>query len=108
MKEIFISPDPLCRNFYCYLKYTESGRPKVQNPLLGVTSGFSLKVCDSGSSKNSDILNHYKNNLFILRFAWRVLMTSHCLSVSGTLSVSDVPEHRLPGGRLQRLVHNRP
>ncbi|XP_061520931.1 coagulation factor XI-like [Phycodurus eques] len=33
------------RHFYCYLKSTPSGQPKVQTPLLGVTSGYSLKPC---------------------------------------------------------------
>ncbi|XP_059206163.1 plasma kallikrein-like [Centropristis striata] len=33
------------RHFYCYLKNTPSGKPKVQTPLLGVTSGYSLKSC---------------------------------------------------------------
>ncbi|XP_051247113.1 coagulation factor XI isoform X3 [Dicentrarchus labrax] len=34
------------RHFYCYLKSTPSGKPNVQNPLLGITSGFSLKPCN--------------------------------------------------------------
>nr|XP_040045686.1 coagulation factor XI-like [Gasterosteus aculeatus aculeatus] len=34
------------RNFYCYLKSSSSGQPDVQNPLQGVTSGFSLKPCN--------------------------------------------------------------
>ncbi|KAL7382547.1 hypothetical protein ABVT39_024220 [Epinephelus coioides] len=33
------------RHFYCYLKTTPSGQPNVRTPLLGVTSGFSLKSC---------------------------------------------------------------
>ncbi|XP_017276580.1 coagulation factor XI [Kryptolebias marmoratus] len=33
------------RHFYCYLKATASGEPATQTPLLGVTSGFSLKPC---------------------------------------------------------------
>ncbi|KAM3597027.1 uncharacterized protein V6R79_024951 [Siganus canaliculatus] len=33
------------RNFFCYLKSTPSGKPNVQNALLGITSGFSLKHC---------------------------------------------------------------
>ncbi|XP_020788402.2 coagulation factor XI-like [Boleophthalmus pectinirostris] len=33
------------RHFYCYLKKTSSGQPSVQTPLLGVTSGYSLKPC---------------------------------------------------------------
>ncbi|XP_070702993.1 coagulation factor XI-like [Pempheris klunzingeri] len=33
------------RHFYCYVKSTPSGKPNVQTPLLGVTSGFSLKGC---------------------------------------------------------------
>ncbi|XP_058475499.1 coagulation factor XI-like isoform X2 [Solea solea] len=37
------------RNFYCYLKSTPSGQPDVQTPLLGVTSGFSLKTCNFNS-----------------------------------------------------------
>ncbi|KAM6899461.1 coagulation factor XI-like [Xenentodon cancila] len=34
------------RHFYCYLKSTPSGQPASQTPLLGVTSGFSLKKCN--------------------------------------------------------------
>ncbi|XP_056270810.1 plasma kallikrein-like [Pseudoliparis swirei] len=34
------------RHFYCYLKTTPSGQPNVRTPLLGVTSGFSLKLCN--------------------------------------------------------------
>ncbi|XP_059206201.1 coagulation factor XI-like [Centropristis striata] len=34
------------RHFYCYLKNTPTGKPKVQTPLLGVTSGYSLKSCN--------------------------------------------------------------
>ncbi|XP_070778229.1 coagulation factor XI-like [Enoplosus armatus] len=33
------------RHFYCYLKSTSSGQPNLRTPLLGVTSGFSLKPC---------------------------------------------------------------
>ncbi|CAL1606893.1 unnamed protein product [Knipowitschia caucasica] len=33
------------RHFYCYLKETTSGQPNVMKPLLGVTSGYSLKPC---------------------------------------------------------------
>lgn len=42
----FKKTGPLCRHFYCYLKSTPSGRPNVQTPLLGVTSGYSLKHCN--------------------------------------------------------------
>uniref|UniRef100_UPI0037E731CF coagulation factor XI-like n=1 Tax=Semicossyphus pulcher TaxID=241346 RepID=UPI0037E731CF len=34
------------RHFYCYLKSTSSGQPNKRTPLLGVTSGFSLKSCN--------------------------------------------------------------
>ncbi|XP_056254533.1 plasma kallikrein-like isoform X2 [Seriola aureovittata] len=34
------------RHFHCYLKSTPSGQPRVQTPLIGVTSGFSLKPCN--------------------------------------------------------------
>jgi len=34
------------RHFYCYLKYTATGEPNTQKPLLGVTSGYSLKPCN--------------------------------------------------------------
>lgn len=37
------------RHFFCYLKQTSSGQPNVQTPLLGVTSGFSLKPCPENS-----------------------------------------------------------
>ncbi|KAM3597120.1 uncharacterized protein V6R79_026379 [Siganus canaliculatus] len=44
----FIRPDWTRdkRHFYCYLKHTSSGQPRVQTPLLGVTSGYSLKSCN--------------------------------------------------------------
>uniref|UniRef100_A0A3B3TK34 Plasma kallikrein-like n=1 Tax=Poecilia latipinna TaxID=48699 RepID=A0A3B3TK34_9TELE len=44
----FIRPDWTSdnRHFYCYLKSTPSGQPSSQTPLLGVTSGFSLKTCN--------------------------------------------------------------
>ncbi|XP_072226237.1 coagulation factor XI-like [Leuresthes tenuis] len=37
------------RHFYCYLKSTTSGKPNSQTPLQGVTSGFSLKLCNPDS-----------------------------------------------------------
>nr|XP_040045697.1 coagulation factor XI-like [Gasterosteus aculeatus aculeatus] len=37
------------RNFYCYLKTTSSGEPDVQNPVEGITSGYSLKPCSPDS-----------------------------------------------------------
>ncbi|CAF99456.1 unnamed protein product [Tetraodon nigroviridis] len=45
----FIRPDWTrdTRHFYCYLKFTASGEPKTKTPLLGVTSGYSLKPCTS-------------------------------------------------------------
>ncbi|XP_008285822.1 coagulation factor XI-like [Stegastes partitus] len=39
------------RHFYCYLKSTPTGRPNVQTPLVGVTSGYSLKPCSQGQVK---------------------------------------------------------
>ncbi|XP_077599840.1 coagulation factor XI-like [Stigmatopora nigra] len=43
----FIRPDWTedQRHFYCYLKYAYWGEPNSQVPLLGVTSGYSLKPC---------------------------------------------------------------
>uniref|UniRef100_A0A8C2WGC0 Apple domain-containing protein n=1 Tax=Cyclopterus lumpus TaxID=8103 RepID=A0A8C2WGC0_CYCLU len=35
------------RHFYCYLKTTPSGQPNLRTPLLGATSGFSLKNCNA-------------------------------------------------------------
>ncbi|CAB1442937.1 unnamed protein product, partial [Pleuronectes platessa] len=52
------------RNFYCYLKSTPSQEPKVQTPVQGVTSGFSLKncpsklVCQGKLFLNTDIPGH--------------------------------------------------
>ncbi|KAL7382746.1 hypothetical protein ABVT39_027188 [Epinephelus coioides] len=34
------------RQFFCYLKASPSGQPRVQNTLHGHTSGFSLKPCN--------------------------------------------------------------
>eukprot|EP00066_Takifugu_rubripes_P018156 XP_011607422.1 PREDICTED: plasma kallikrein-like [Takifugu rubripes] len=33
------------RHFYCYFKVTASGEPKIQTPIFGVTSGYSLRSC---------------------------------------------------------------
>ncbi|XP_026156339.1 coagulation factor XI-like [Mastacembelus armatus] len=43
----FVRPDWTVdnRHFFCYLKSTPSGQPDVRTPLVGVTSGFSLKPC---------------------------------------------------------------
>uniref|UniRef100_A0A665TCX0 Plasma kallikrein-like n=1 Tax=Echeneis naucrates TaxID=173247 RepID=A0A665TCX0_ECHNA len=38
------------RHFYCYLKTTSSREPIAQNPLRGVSSGFSLKSCSPDPS----------------------------------------------------------
>lgn len=51
---------PLCRHFYCYLKTTPSGQPNVRTPLLGVTSGFSLKSCSSDLRRVNTILTIMK------------------------------------------------
>uniref|UniRef100_A0A674P8I9 Coagulation factor XI-like n=1 Tax=Takifugu rubripes TaxID=31033 RepID=A0A674P8I9_TAKRU len=33
------------RHFYCYFKVTASGEPKIQTPIFGATSGYSLRSC---------------------------------------------------------------
>uniref|UniRef100_A0A667WRZ7 Apple domain-containing protein n=1 Tax=Myripristis murdjan TaxID=586833 RepID=A0A667WRZ7_9TELE len=47
------------RHFYCYLKSTPSGQPNVQKPLLGVTSGYSLKPCDPCLSQVYENVDFY-------------------------------------------------
>ncbi|XP_055081361.1 coagulation factor XI-like [Periophthalmus magnuspinnatus] len=44
------------RHFYCYLKKTSSGQPSAQNPLVGVTSGYSLKPCPDNQAPCLDQL----------------------------------------------------
>uniref|UniRef100_A0A667WRI5 Coagulation factor XI-like n=1 Tax=Myripristis murdjan TaxID=586833 RepID=A0A667WRI5_9TELE len=47
------------RHFYCYLKSTPSGQPNSQSPVLGVTSGYSLKPC--GPQSNPCLSQVYQN-----------------------------------------------
>ncbi|KAK7898395.1 hypothetical protein WMY93_019248 [Mugilogobius chulae] len=61
------------RHFYCYLKKTSSGQPNVRKPLLGVTSGYSLKSC----SKNlAPCFNQVYPNLDFLGADYRTLFTA--------------------------------
>ena len=46
------------RQFFCYLKATPSGRPKHQHPILGITSGFSLKPCYPDPRRHMTKSNH--------------------------------------------------
>uniref|UniRef100_A0A672H6Q2 Apple domain-containing protein n=1 Tax=Salarias fasciatus TaxID=181472 RepID=A0A672H6Q2_SALFA len=54
----FVRPDWTqdTRDFSCYLKSTPTGTPNVQTLLLGVTSGYSLKSCDTSQCTNTDFL----------------------------------------------------
>lgn len=61
------------RHFYCYLKSTSSGQPNVQTPLIGVTSGYSLKPCPG--NQNYCFLEVY-NNVDFLGADYRFLFTS--------------------------------
>ncbi|XP_037120705.1 plasma kallikrein-like [Syngnathus acus] len=61
------------RHFYCYLKTTPSGEPNVQTPLLGVTSGYSLKPCNP--EPMPCLLNVYQNVDF-LGADYRTLFTN--------------------------------
>ncbi|XP_076610671.1 coagulation factor XI-like [Chaetodon auriga] len=63
------------RHFYCYLKTTPSGQPNVRTPLLGVTSGFSLKSCSPDSQpclfqvyENVDFLGADYQTLFTANY----------------------------------------
>ncbi|XP_036372004.1 coagulation factor XI-like [Megalops cyprinoides] len=47
------------RQFYCYLKHTDSGIPLTVTTLKGVTSGYSLKPCQD--SKNTCLPTIYEN-----------------------------------------------
>uniref|UniRef100_A0A672H742 Apple domain-containing protein n=1 Tax=Salarias fasciatus TaxID=181472 RepID=A0A672H742_SALFA len=49
----FVRPDWTqdTRDFSCYLKSTPTGTPNVQTLLLGVTSGYSLKSCDTSQRR---------------------------------------------------------
>ncbi|KAG7501447.1 coagulation factor XI-like [Solea senegalensis] len=61
------------RNFYCYLKSTPTGQPNVQTPLLGVTSGFSLKTCNLNSKP---CLSQVYQNIDFYGSDYRFLFTS--------------------------------
>uniref|UniRef100_A0A4W6DGQ8 Apple domain-containing protein n=1 Tax=Lates calcarifer TaxID=8187 RepID=A0A4W6DGQ8_LATCA len=61
------------RHFYCYLKSTPSGKPKVQNPLQGVTSGYSLKPCNPDPSS---CLSQVYQNVDFFGADYRALFTS--------------------------------
>eukprot|EP00064_Thunnus_orientalis_P012099 superscaffoldBa00001815_g12133 len=71
----FIRPDWTRdnRHFYCYLKSTPSGQPNVQTPLLGVTSGFSLKNC---TPDTKPCLSQVYQNVDFLGADYRFLFTS--------------------------------
>nr|XP_046233999.1 coagulation factor XI-like [Scatophagus argus] len=51
------------RQFYCYLKSTSSGKPKVETSLLGITSGFSLKACNPDPQPCLSQVYHHVNFL---------------------------------------------
>ncbi|XP_061738497.1 plasma kallikrein-like [Nerophis ophidion] len=61
------------RHFYCYLKSTSSGQPKVRTPLMGVTSGFSLKSC---SPDPQPCLPRVYQNVDFLGADYRTLFTA--------------------------------
>ncbi|XP_077364177.1 plasma kallikrein-like [Festucalex cinctus] len=61
------------RTFYCYLKSTASGRPKVEKGLLGVTSGYSLKPCGPDSQP---CLSRMYQNVDFLGADYRTLFTA--------------------------------
>nr|XP_046233064.1 coagulation factor XI-like [Scatophagus argus] len=49
------------RQFHCYLKFTSSGKPKVETSLLGITSGFSLKACNPDPQPCLSQVYHHVN-----------------------------------------------
>uniref|UniRef100_A0A3Q2YLY3 Coagulation factor XI-like n=1 Tax=Hippocampus comes TaxID=109280 RepID=A0A3Q2YLY3_HIPCM len=61
------------RHFYCYLKSTPSGQPKVQKVLSGVTSGYSLKPCGPNPQP---CLSRVYPNVDFLGADYRTLFTS--------------------------------
>ncbi|XP_054619410.1 coagulation factor XI-like [Dunckerocampus dactyliophorus] len=71
----FVRPDWTTdnRHFYCYLKSTSSGEPKVQSPLLGVTSGYSLKSCNLDAQP---CLSRVYQNVDFLGADYRTLFTA--------------------------------
>nr|XP_046274228.1 coagulation factor XI-like [Scatophagus argus] len=62
------------RHFYCYLKSTPSGQPNVQTPLLGVTSGYSLKPCQPESEP---CLSNVYQNVDFLGADYQTLFTAN-------------------------------
>lgn len=71
----FVRPDSTTdsRHFYCFLKSTPSGQPKVWNPKQGITSGFSLKPCDPDPEP---CLSQVYQNVDFLGADYRSLFTS--------------------------------
>ncbi|XP_073319557.1 coagulation factor XI-like [Pagrus major] len=62
------------RHFYCYLKSTPTGEPKVQTPLMGVTSGYSLKPC---SPDLKPCLSQVYQNMDFYGADYRTLFTAN-------------------------------
>lgn len=93
----------LCRNFHCYLKATQSREPESQTPLLGVTSGFSLKACDQDIRKLAH--QNYNSSRLVI---YLITDMTNSISVGFTyglddgtssfscISVSYVPESCFP------------
>uniref|UniRef100_A0A8C6TMN8 Apple domain-containing protein n=1 Tax=Neogobius melanostomus TaxID=47308 RepID=A0A8C6TMN8_9GOBI len=61
------------RHFFCYLKRTDSGQPQVQIPVLGLTSGYSLKPCQTNSPSCFDTIY---SNVDFFGADYRSLFTS--------------------------------
>ncbi len=65
------------RHFYWHLKSTPSGKPRSQTTLQGVTSGFSLKNCNTDSSRHTTILNEFGSYAVV---GGDTLLNSVCLA----------------------------
>lgn len=74
----FVRPDWTIddRHFFCYLKYTATGQPKIQKPLLGVTSGYSLKPCSPKPATDYVCLFLQYENIDFLGADYRSLFTA--------------------------------
>ncbi|XP_078123413.1 coagulation factor XI-like [Sander vitreus] len=59
--------------FHCYIKAASNGQPDVQAPLLGVTSGFSLKPC---SQDLEPCLSNVYQNVDFTGADYRTLFTA--------------------------------
>lgn len=91
-----------CRHFYCYLKVTESGEPKIKTPKLSVTSGYSLRSC------TPELTGSYKKSVFKKNLLCQQSPSAKCnFGRDFFFRISNLSECGLFGSRLQNTVHRK-